>query len=174
MQFWQADTFLNEICISTEIWNGEMSDQCVTLANINVSASTFCEPWTRMGMRRINPCLRGWACDGENPSRSRSDQAQVQALYSSDMPVSEPVWWGIPCKFSFWVFQLWIGGILTVGYRKVELWLVWLMFWEEALTPSESDIPMCDLFWRGYPVQIFILHFPCWNWKKNSMTWHIQ
>ena len=44
MQFWQAKTFLNEICISTEIWNGEMYDLCVTLANINVYASTFCGP----------------------------------------------------------------------------------------------------------------------------------
>jgi hypothetical protein len=44
MRLWQADTFLNEIGITTEIRNGEMSDLCVTLANINVSASTFCEP----------------------------------------------------------------------------------------------------------------------------------
>jgi hypothetical protein len=33
----------------------------------------------RMGVRR------------ENPSSGDQDQAQVQALYSSDMPVSEPV-----------------------------------------------------------------------------------
>ena len=78
----------------------------------------------RMGVRR------------ENPSSGDQDQAQVQALYSSDMPVSEPVWWGIPCKFSFWVFQLWIEGIMTTGYWIVELWSVWLMFCQEALTPN--------------------------------------
>jgi len=50
MQFRQADTFLNEIGISSEIWTGEMSDLGVTLANINVSSSTFCE--------------QGWAWDG--------------------------------------------------------------------------------------------------------------
>ena len=31
IQFWQTKTFLNEICISTEIWNGEIYDLCVTL-----------------------------------------------------------------------------------------------------------------------------------------------
>jgi hypothetical protein len=44
MQFRQAGTFLNEIGIPTEIWNGEMSDLGVTLANIYVSAFTSCEP----------------------------------------------------------------------------------------------------------------------------------
>jgi len=35
-------------------------------------------------------------------------------------------------------------------------------------------IPMCDLFWGGIPCKFFILHFPCWNWKKISMTWSIR
>ena len=124
-------------------------------------------------MRRINPCWSGWACDRENPSSGDQDQAQVQAIYSSDMPVSEPVWWGIPCEFSIWVFQFWIEGISTTGYRIVELWLVWLMFCEEALTPSDIYTHVWSLL-RGNPLQIFILHFPCWNWKKILMTWSIR
>ena len=129
-------------------------------------------------MRRINPCWRGWACNGGmNPSSGDQDQAQVQALYSSDMPVSEPVWWGIPCKFSFWVFQLWIGGILTAGYRIVELWLVWLIFCEEALTLS--DIPMCDFFWEGIPCKFLFCTFHDgigrgFRWHEASSSWWAQ
>ena len=94
------------------------------------------------------------------------------------MPVSEPVWLGIPCEFSIWVFQFWIEGISTTGYRIVELWLVWLMFCEEALTPKWYIYP-CVISSEGESLANFFFlfctfHVGRWNWKKISMTWSIR
>ena len=47
-----------------------------------------------------------------------------------------------------------------------------VMLCERALTPSDIYTHVWSLL-RGDPLQIFILHFPCWNWKKISMTWSI-
>ena len=48
-----------------------------------------------------------------------------------------------------------------------------VMLCERALTPSDMYTHVWSLL-RGDPLQIFILHFPCWNWKKISMTWSIR
>ncbi len=81
---------------------------------------------------------------------------------------------GNPLRFSFWVFQFWIEGIFDSRISDLELvdWSGWCS--AKTPWPQVIYIPMCDLFWGGIPCKFFILHFPCWNWKKISMTWSIR
>ena len=75
---------------------------------------------------------------------------------------------GNPLRIFFWDLQLWIEGILTAGYRILRLWIGLV----DVLRRSPD--PKCDLFWGGIPCKFFIMHFPCWNWKKMLMTWSIR
>jgi len=54
--------------------------------------------------------------------------------------------------FNFELREFWQQDIGSWGCG-----LVWLMFCKEALTPS--DIPMCDLFWRGIPCKFLFCTF---------------
>ena len=75
--------------------------------------------------------------------------------------------------FIFWVLQFWIEGILTAGFRILRLWIDLVDVLRRSPDPKWYDTHVWSLL-RKNPLQIFILQFPCWNWKKISMTWSIR
>ena len=79
---------------------------------------------------------------------------------------------GNPLRIFILSFQLWIEGILTAGYRILRLW-IGLVDVRQRNPDSKWYTHVWSLL-KGNPLQIFILHFPCWNWKKISMTWSIR
>ena len=77
---------------------------------------------------------------------------------------------GNPLRFLF--FEFYNFELREFWQQDFGSWgcgLIWLMFYEEALTPSDM-IPMCDLFWGRIPCKFLFCSFHVGTGRR--FRWH--